>query len=378
MISLNSKNLIFLGAGVLALLAALSLPVLLLRRSPLRNLLLVSPVEDSSYVFDPQKLKSLVEDEFLLTYEVRQRLTVRTAYAEYPVTLIGTNSLYPALTSYPMLGGSFFTAAAEKGKNKETVLNSAAAFRLFGSDTVAGRTLTIGGSPWLVTGVMEDGEEDTPRVYIPAVVGGEGPRSLLVLLDRGLDAAHVKNILMPLGVNETSHLFFDLSARVRLYGERFTLALRVFICALFWIFARRRIALLKALVPAFKTRLKQAYIGELIRQIRREQAGKLLRFALTVPGLAGGAVFCFSLLPQMLAVCLGWGTLTALPGKGDFPAIGAPLWDWYYPDTFVFVLSLTLTGFMPLFESLTAQRIEKAGKPDKAAVAELSAGRPPP
>jgi hypothetical protein len=265
-----------------------------------------------------------------------------------------------------MLRGSFFTAAAEKGKNKETVLNSAAAFRLFGSDTIAGRTLTIGGASWLVTGVIEDGEEDTPQVYIPTAVGGEGPRSLLILLDGGLDAAHVKNILMPLGVNETSHRFFDLSARVRLYGERFTLALQVFVCALFCIFARRQIAFLKALVPAFKTRLKQAYIGELIRRIRREQAGKLFRFALAVLGLAGGAAFCFSLLPQMLAVCLGWGTsLTLVPGKGDFPAIGAPLCDWYYPDTLVFALCLTLSGFIPLFESLTAQRIEKEGKPDE-------------
>ncbi|MDR0400333.1 MAG: ABC transporter permease, partial [Treponema sp.] len=190
------KVLAFLASAALALLAALGFPTLLLWRSPARNLLLVSPLEAGSPALDPQKLRRIVEEEFLLTYEVRRRIQARTAAAVCPATLIGTNSLYPALTLHPMLRGGFFTGRAEKGKNREAVLNRAAAFRIFGSDAVAGRTLTIEDAPWLVTGVMDDGEEDSPRVYIPAAAAGEGPRSLLVLLGGGVDAAQVKNTLM--------------------------------------------------------------------------------------------------------------------------------------------------------------------------------------
>ncbi|MDR0378289.1 MAG: ABC transporter permease [Spirochaetaceae bacterium] len=341
---MNNKPFVFLAASALVLLAALSIPPLLLRKHPARNLLLVSPIEDGSAVLDPHKLREIAGDAFLLTYEARRQAQVKTAYAQMPVTLIGTNSLYPALTLHPMLAGGFFTDAAEKGRKREAVLNRAAAFRLFGGEAVAGNVLAIEGAPWLVTGVMDDGEEDSPRVYIPAASAGEGPRSLVVLLGRGVDAARVKNILMPLGVNETSHVFFDLSEAVRAYGERFTLALRVFICALFWGFARRRAVVLKTRVSALHAYLKHAYIGELLRRLLREPAGNLSRFALTVLGLTGGAGFCFALLAQVPALCLRWKempSITAILGKGDFPALSAPLLEGYYPDTLAFALCLS-------------------------------------
>jgi hypothetical protein len=212
----------------------------------------------------------------------------------------------------------------------------------------------MGGVPWLVTGIMDDGEEDTPRVYVPAAVNGEGPRALLVLLNGGVDPVQVKNVLMPLGVHETSHLFFDLSGVLRLYGERFGLALRFFICVLFFIIARRQTVLLKTLVSAFKGRLKKEYIGELIRKDRGKKAGRILRFTLTVLGLSGGAFFCLTLLLQSLTICLGWGDMPSpavVLGKGDFPALGAPLLNYYYPDTLLFILGLTFTALMPFFST---------------------------
>jgi hypothetical protein len=339
--------------AALVLLAVLGLPVLLFHRNPARNLLLVSPVEDGSVAFDLQRLSTIAGDEFLLTYEVRRRIQVKTAYAEYPVTVIGTNSLYPSLTAFPMLRGGFFTGAAEREKNREAVLNRAAAFRLFGSENIAGRTLTMEGIPWLVTGVMDDGDKDNPRVYVPAVIAGEGPRSLLVLLNGAgnVDAAHIKNTLMSLGANGASHVFFDLSAAVRLYGDRFTLALRIFICALFCIAARKQTAVLKALVLALIKRLKHAYTGELFRRDLRKHAGKLARFTFAALALSGGSAVCFILLLQCLTICLRWAdmpSLTLILGKGDFPAIGAPLLDWYYPDTLVFALCLITSGLIPL------------------------------
>jgi hypothetical protein len=353
---LSKKTIIFLAVSALALLGALAFPALRFRGHPARNLLLLSPVEGGSGVLDPQKLRRVAEEEFLLTYEVRQRLQVWTAYAECPVTLIGTNSLYPALMAYPMLRGGFFTGASEKGRNREAVLNRAAAFRLFGGEAIEGRTIAMEGVPWLVTGVMDDGEEESPRMYVPAASAGEGPRSLLILLGGGVDAAHVKNTLMPLGISETSHVFFDLSRAIRLYGERFALALRVFICALFLTLARNRAPALKARVSAFRARLKYAYAGELIVIVLREHTGKLFRFALTVLGLAGGAVFCLSLLPQIPALLLKWKdmpSLAAILGKGDFPALSAPLLDYYYPDTLGFALCLGISVLMPFLAGRT-------------------------
>jgi hypothetical protein len=355
---LKDKPVILSGIGALVLLATLSLPALFLRQGSYRNLLLVIPAEGSTSVFDRQKIGQIAEDEFLLTYEIRRQVSVRTVYAEYPVTVIGTNSLFPLLTAYPMVGGSFFTKIAEEGKIKQAVLNSAAAFRLFGSDNIAGRTLAIAGTPWLVTGVIDDGTADTPHVYIPASTGGEDPRSLLVLLrgGRDIDTVYVKNILKPLGIQETSHLFFDLSGAVGLYEERFTLALRVFICALLCIFIRRQGAIFRIRVLAFKNRLKQKYIGELIREAGGQFAGLIL----PALALSGGAALCVILLLQIPALCLGWGdmpSLTGIFGQGDFPDLIAPLRGCYYPDAVLFALSLTLTGFMLFLEGLSAANI---------------------
>jgi hypothetical protein len=312
-------------------------------------------MEDNTPAFDPRTIGQITRDEFLVTYEIRRRLTVRTAYAECPVTLIGTNSLYPALTGYPMLNGGFFTDSAEREKNKEAVLNSAAALLLFGPGNAAGRTLTIEGAPWLVTGVMEDGDADNARVYIPARISGDGPRALLVLLNAaaGFDAAHVKNTFKPLGIHETSYHFYDLSRALRVYGERFALALRVFICALFCVFVRRQTVPLKALVLTIKNRLKQNYPGELIRKGLGGQNGKLIRFTLTILGLLGGGVFCFTLLRQGLTICLGWADMPsiAILGKGDFPAISAPLLDYYYLDALLFALCLMASVSVPLFKN---------------------------
>jgi hypothetical protein len=333
------------------LLAALGFLALYIRGNNFRNLLLVFPIEDQAAALDPQKTEEIAGDEFLLTYEIRRQVSVSTAYGEHRITAIGTNSVYPFLMSYPLLRGSFFTKAAAEGKRREAVLNEAAAYRIFGAANIAGGTLRIDGALWLVTGLIDDGDEDNPQVYIPAPIRGEGPQSLLVLLNggKGIDAPYVKQALRSLGITEREWRFFDLSAAAGLYEERFILALWSFICLCFAIFAGGRISALKAAFSDLRRRLKEKYPGELIRENRQS----IILMALTVFALAGGTAFCFSRILKMAAVCLDWQDLPPLRElilKGGFIAKTAPLWDYYYPDILLLAAFFVLP---PLMLSLT-------------------------
>jgi hypothetical protein len=223
------------------------------RRRGAGNLLLVSPVED--FVFDPQKLDRLYGEGFLVSYEIRRQLRASTGFAACPVTVIGTNSLYPLLVPCPPERGSFFTAAAENERSGHAVLNRAAAGRLFGALSITGKTFRMDGELWLVCGIVDDGEDENPQVYVPssrldasllaassraAAIRGEGPRSLLFLVNsNGNDGdagkgyaggiARVKDALKPLGAGELSHRFYDLSSG---RGLRLGIALRTLACAL--------------------------------------------------------------------------------------------------------------------------------------------------
>jgi hypothetical protein len=313
---LRTSARVLAGIAALALLAALGIPVWYFRESPLRNLLLVSPIADNTPAFDLAVLDRLGRDGILLTYEIRRAVTVRTAYASLPVTLAAVNHAYPALTGFRVPDAGFFTHAAERAGNREAVLNRAAARLLYGSGSPAGTVLGITDVPYLVVGVLEDGEGDAPRVYIPARADAEGPAALLVLLDpaAGLDAGAVKDALRARGIAETSYHFYDFSRALRVYGERLGFALRVFACGL---------------------------IAAALRALRRRLA------------LIGGAAVCLGLLRQCLLIFLGWAELppAAVPAGGDFPALTGAFVGWYYAGMGVFVLCLIACVFMAFFES---------------------------
>lgn len=350
---MSIKNVTLLCAADLLLLALLGIFAWFIRCQGFQDLLLVSSGDGFSPPLNLERLEEIAEAEFPLTYEIPGQALAGAGLGEHPVRVIGTNHRYPRLTAYPLLRGGFFTKAAEQGKRRQAVLNTAAAREIFGGDNITGKTFGMSGGRWLVAGVMEDGHEDEPRVYVPGPVRGEGPRSLLVLLREGVDEGYVKTILQALGVYEAERPFFNLAAGARLYADRFTAALCLFAGLVFFTAARRRAAGAKVFLLRCRRELKRKYPGDLIRNLIRNRIrkwmsrglGAWVRFLLGLTGWAGGTLFCLSLPPRLLRLYLSWKDLPSLnriPRYGDFAAKTAPLGEWYSADTAAFVLFLVL------------------------------------
>jgi hypothetical protein len=273
-------------------------------------LLLIVPASLHAPLADIEKIEQICEDEFLLTYEIPQPERASASLHEYPVTLIGTNSFYPRLLGLSMTTGSFFTKQAWDGKQRHAVLNEEAAFTIFGSTHISGQRLKMNGFFWIVTGVVEDGDGETCRVYVPSSLKGVPAASLLALAEGGgkINEVYVKDILKTLGVNRDTFTFFNLEAHARLPREQAVVALYSFCCALLIILFFRELERCKAAFFIIREELKSRYLKELIKR----QTCELLRIlapVLILPVCGGLLIF---LLLRIFAACLPWQDLISL------------------------------------------------------------------
>ncbi|MDR2483491.1 MAG: ABC transporter permease, partial [Treponema sp.] len=186
------------------------------------NLLLAVPAEPGAPRLDVTSIEQFCKDTFLLTYEVPEAARLSLAQAEYPVTLIGTNSAYPHVMGFPLAAGAFFSRAAWEGKRRLAVFNEQAAFTLFGSTAIAGNRFRLRGETWLVSGVIRDGDDENCRVYVPSSARGREVLALAALLNPsgGITEAAAKSRLKALGVREGNFAFYHLGDQERLLWER--------------------------------------------------------------------------------------------------------------------------------------------------------------
>jgi hypothetical protein len=277
-----------------------------------RNLLLAAPSDIRSPRIDLQKIEQLCEDEFLLTYEIPEADKVVTPQAQFSVTLIAVNSFYPHILGLPFTEGSFFTKQAWDGKQKHAVLNETAAFAIFGSSHVSGQRIKIGSDNWIVTGVIDDGDDETSRVYVPSSVRGGAALSLMALMDssRGITAVFIKDNLKNLGIQDELFTFYNLETQARLYGQQILVVLMFLCCLVLIMFVPWWLKKFKATVSALRGELKNHYPRELLKTHGHQI------FNAVFPGLilaisAGLVLFLFL---RMVSICLPWQDL---PPMGD-------------------------------------------------------------
>ena len=271
-----------------------------------RNLLFVLPSETGSRRFDVEVIEEFAEKWFLLSYEIPGPERVSLPHAEYPVTLVATNSSYPRILGFSMLEGAFFSKQAWKGKQKHAVLNETAAFTIFGSTNIAGRRFRIHNDTWLVTGVISDGDVNKARIYIPSSVRG-GEAGALALTG-GMDEAYVRNSLKTLGIQEGYFDFINLGTQCRLLWERAEVVTLLFFAFLF-------ISLLKPLIGGFKKAgsamkrdLTRLYPGELLQR-RGNSFYKVVFLSL---GLVLLPILTLFLFLRLASVCLPWQDIPSL------------------------------------------------------------------
>lgn len=302
MISLKIKTVGALAAAALLLLAALAFLAREAVSMRYNDLLLATPLKPGTAGPDTENLEQFCEDEFLVTYEIRQEKTARAINSGHPVTVIGTNACYQNVLNYAMLDGGFFTKTAWDANSRHAVLNETAAFKLFGSKNISGKTMRIGEETWLVTGVIQDGDEDNANVYVPSGATGGRPQSLMALLGGGVTEAYAKTALKSLGIHDNAYKFYNLSKLASMYGERFDVAWKTAAMLLAVFIAVRSALNVSKRLRSMKKLLNNQYLTELAASRRADMVKAAGMIILLVACIAASLV----LSVQILDICLGW------------------------------------------------------------------------
>jgi hypothetical protein len=351
---LRIRKTLCLIPGIAALLSAGGL--LLMAREAgkggYENRLLVFPAELGAPRLEPGKLEEFSRREFPLSYEAALAARVSGPRGEEGVTLVGTNSAYPRVLGAPLAEGSFFTEPAWEGTLRQGVLNETAARELFGAGGIAGNRFRLRGEPWLVLGVIRDGDEENRRIYAPSRAAGETVPGFMALLDpaRGITGDYAKDRLKTLGIREGAFEFCGLGDRVRLLRERALAAAGIL--ALFLLLAAIPPLVRGAAAFARDLRggLRRCYPGELLRRDWK----RLLPGFPALPALPAALGAILFLASGLLALALPWGALPPLPepGRELFTAKLAALRFWEPPSRGLFWFSAASSALWFVFSLL--------------------------
>jgi hypothetical protein len=335
------------------LLAALCIPASLARKD--RNLLLAIPDQLSSSKIDVFEIEDFNTNEFLLTYEIHYPERINLSYAEFPVTLTGTNSVYPQILKYSMLEGSFFSSQAWAGKLRHAVLNEKAAFEIFGSRNITGNHFKIQNDTWLVTGVIRDGNDNHSRIYIPSSLRNEKAGALAMI--SGIpDETYMKNSLKTLGVREGDFDYINFNTLIRRLWER--IVVLIFCLTGFFI-----LSMLKPLIILFnktrkiiKIQMTQFYLLEIFQKNKK----LILKGLFFTLGLVILPCFVLTLFINITAICLPWQDIVSI-GKVNFSFFNSHLeriFIFELVSNSLFILSIVIICVFFIFS------LRRKSKPD--------------
>jgi len=310
------------------------------------DILLVLPIKKDSFKIDINKIEDFIGKEFLLTYEIPGSDRVSLSNGEYPVTLIGTNSCYYRVLGLQMIAGSFFSARDWEGKQRQAVLNEKAAFDIFGSSRIVGNRFKIRNEIWLVAGVINDGDDDRCRVYVPSSVRGGGADALMALTapSGGIDEAYVKNSLKALGIQEAAYSFFNFGTIANLLWERVAVILLLLFALLFLSLLRPLTLKFRAAFAVFKGELERRYPVQLLKENRKA----ILKPALYAMGLVVFPVLVLFLFLRIASICLPWQdipSLALIKRELFYPHLER-LCDYEFASRVLFFVSLAGAGFL--------------------------------
>lgn len=80
--------------------------------------------------------------------------TLAVGSTNWTTSIVGTTQTWPDVRSRTLSSGAFFTAADVENSSAVIVLGSDTATELFGTTNVVGQTVTVGGQPFTVIGVL--------------------------------------------------------------------------------------------------------------------------------------------------------------------------------------------------------------------------------
>lgn len=155
----------------------------------------------------------------------------------YKSKVVGVNYLFNGFYNVHLKSGSFFSGDSEETGSKVAVIENEAAWRMFNTDRVVGKSIDIYGSSFKIIGVMDEDTtiikklmyDDVPKVYIPAAtlldIDKEAKIDLL-LLEIGNTGLLEKNknvvfeAIQAIGKNPSNYTITDLAMKSALMAQR--------------------------------------------------------------------------------------------------------------------------------------------------------------
>ena len=283
-----------------------------------------------------EQIKDLTDEGLLLSYAYTTTQSIQSVQATNEVTIIGTNQYYPLIRSCQIVSGSFFTGEQHDYKNRVAVLNPKAAFDLFGSEWLTGNSLEINGQPYLVIGVIRDGDDENRNVFIPGPCFTERAETVLAKADTPTSVLEIQAQLNRIGINSTKYDFVYLGDFFAILQDNLKVVpLILTVCAML-IIAWKLGLFLRREWAALKQKMSRHYLTALLR---RRDRSVLLTAALPL-AIAAVLTACLllsqTLLAQALRLC------DAMPAALAMLRSSAP------PDIFTVCGFLFLSGILLL------------------------------
>lgn len=352
-ISLNSKANAVLLSFLFAALAALALLAVLATQKAYQNQLLVRPASLAARALVPEALDEFSKEEFQLTYEIRQTATVETEHKRDTVAMVGTNYAYPYVMNYVMSSGGFFTESAQNAHSKFAVLNEFTAYQLFGSIDICGVGFKLNNERFTVAGVIQDQDEDTANVYVPAYFTDGGAETLMAKMDgQNFTQAYVVNALKEIGIHENNYTFINLERNAHVFLERF------YVAALVLLLGAVTLPIVKLgrwclrLYRRFLGLLRDYYFWEAARLMAKELFMALGALLLELGFLIGALLASLA----VLRYALGWQSIVAVTA-GQFADFEAKLrWLLQYQTADVLLFVCCILGIL-LFSVLNTRSL---------------------
>lgn len=241
-------------------------------------------------------------EKIMLTYETEYNKPVSALTVNVSVSLIATNYTYPFVLEYPVISGGFFSKEAQDNGNRAAVLNKKAAFDIFGTEAANGNEIYIDMKPYIVVGVIDDGDNENLKVFIPSSAIGEKIAECVIVSLDGTSEEQVKNELKTSGIDETRFTFLNLALISSVISGKTRLSL--IIAGMGFL-----IIALKILLHFFKnniTGLKELRQREYLSGLLKDKSGITLKLivsaVLTVILLSAWFILLLNAAEMLLAV----------------------------------------------------------------------------
>lgn len=303
MIFLQNRYKILLLLTIIIICFLLFIPLVIVEKG-LENHFLAIPKYKNAAGVSADKFEELSEGNFLITYEVKKEEQIEVLNSKHNIVLIGTNYVYPYITSYTFAEGSFFTQSAQEHKNRTAVLNEPAAFELFGNYDIVGNNIILQGKSYIVAGVIRDEDSENKNVYIPITLLSDKPTAFMTYIDieNGITEEYIKNEFKELDVTESNYYFINFRKINKIIHEQALTALMAIILIGLSFILKHSISKFKTLYEVLKELLMQYYFKEILNN-KPELIYKMIRILLRIAFCVFGALI---IAYNVFKICINW------------------------------------------------------------------------